>query len=70
MSKWKALHKTVSFRMLAVLATIGVAWGMTGNYQLSATIGVVQGGVNSVLYYAHEKAWERQDQIEKKEESK
>jgi len=74
----KALKKTISFRILAILATVGVAWGITGNYQLGATIGVAQGAVNSVLYYTHEKAWELDDanlkqemiKIKRKEDSK
>lgn len=55
----KALQKTITFRILATISTALIAWGITGNYQVGASVGVAQGIVNSGIYYIHEKAWEK-----------
>jgi uncharacterized membrane protein len=54
----KALQKTITFRILATIATACVAWYATGNYNVGATIGVGTAITNSTLYYIHEKMWE------------
>jgi len=55
----RRLLKTLTWRMVGSGATFAIAWAATGHVAVSGTIAVVQILVNTVLYYAHELAWDR-----------
>jgi len=53
----EALQKTITFRLLATISTFLIAWQLTGSQQIGASVGIAQAGVNTAIYYLHEKAW-------------
>lgn len=53
------LAKTLSWRVLASLTTFALAWLLTGDMAIGATIGGSEAVVKMVLYYVHERAWHR-----------
>ena len=53
------LLKTFSWRALGSLATLIVAWIITGNPLTGFKIGLVETLSKMILYYVHEKMWYR-----------
>lgn len=51
--------KTISWRVIGTLINSLLIWLLTGNAGLGALIGIVDTGVKVVVYYAHERAWNR-----------
>lgn len=54
----KAIFKTFTWRAIATLITISIAWALTGKFEIAATIGVVDAALKLFAYYAHERAWD------------
>ncbi|MHA1909857.1 MAG: DUF2061 domain-containing protein [Candidatus Thorarchaeota archaeon] len=57
--KKKALMKTITWRILAVIVTISIALFFTGSLEISLGIGTVDIIVKTIIYYFHERAWDR-----------
>lgn len=55
----KALLKTLSWRAVASTDTLVVAWFITGSFAVAGSIMGVEVITKMVLYYLHEKGWER-----------
>lgn len=53
------LAKTMSWRILATLTTIGIAWVIVGDWRIGFQVGLVEFIVKMVLYYVHERVWYR-----------
>jgi uncharacterized membrane protein len=47
----------VTWRVTGSFATFLIAWAIGGNLAMAGTIAVIQIVANTVLYYAHERAW-------------
>ncbi|MBW7997050.1 MAG: DUF2061 domain-containing protein [Candidatus Glassbacteria bacterium] len=58
-SHHRSVAKALSWRILAIAITAGVAWIITGNIQFAATIGVVDSLVKLGIYYLHERVWNK-----------
>ena len=58
-SGWRAVAKTVSWRILATFTTGFLVWIFTHEFVLAATIGGFEAVSKLVLYYAHERVWDR-----------
>ena len=58
-SRRRTLVKTVSYRIIAAVVTSGVAWACTGEPRVAVLIGGADGLAKMVVYYAHERAWNR-----------
>jgi uncharacterized membrane protein len=60
-------QKTLSWRIISILTATLSAWVITGSAVVGLTIGGVDMIVKSLLYYFHEKKWERiiKDNIKK-----
>lgn len=58
-SRKRSLAKTITWRILATLGTFGIAWALTGNISFGLAIGGLDALIKTVLYYVHERAWER-----------
>jgi len=56
---WRALAKTVTWRMTATTAIIVIAWYMTGSIELGLSLGGVEMLIKLPLYYLHERLWKR-----------
>jgi uncharacterized membrane protein len=57
--KKRSLIKTISWRIIASLTTVSIVYVFTGKIVLSFSIGVVEVFVKMVLYYLHERVWQK-----------
>jgi uncharacterized membrane protein len=55
----RSLIKTVSWRITGSSATFLLSYAVSGNFAMAGTIAVAQIIVNTVLYYVHERVWNR-----------
>ena len=55
----KQIVKTISYRILATLVTIGVSYFITGNIVLSYEIGIGELFFKPLMYLIHERIWQR-----------
>jgi uncharacterized membrane protein len=55
----RSVVKTVTWRVTGSTATFLIAYLMTGNFAVASVIGVAQMISNTVLYYIHERLWNR-----------
>jgi len=55
----RSLVKTISWRLTGSTATFLIAYVMTGNFAIAGVIGLTQMISNTVLYYLHERVWNR-----------
>ena len=53
----RSILKAISWRILATVTTILLAFLFTGNWTISASIGVVEVFVKIAVYYLHERLW-------------
>lgn len=58
-SQTRSLIKTVSWRITGSGATFLVAWAVSQDLAISGTIAVIQLTLNTLLYYLHERVWNR-----------
>jgi len=55
----RTLLKTVTWRLIALLATIIVVYIYSGDVKESLVVGFVANGFKMILYYVHERIWNR-----------
>lgn len=53
----RTILKTISWRLVGTLATIGISYVITGTIALALSIGMVEFISKTVLYFFHERAW-------------
>ena len=55
--KKRTLIKTMTWRVTASLTTFVIAWILTGDLLIGATIGGIEAVAKVFLYYFHERIW-------------
>jgi len=55
----RSLAKTISWRLTGSGATFLISWLIVGNFAIAGTIAVIQLISNTVLYFVHERIWNR-----------
>ena len=55
----RSLLKTISWRIIGTLDTILISWAITGALSLAFSIGFVELVTKMVLYFFHERAWNK-----------
>jgi uncharacterized membrane protein len=55
----RSVVKAVCWRALATFSTIAIVYAFTGKAALSIGVGAVEVVVKIMLYYAHERVWDR-----------
>jgi adenylylsulfate kinase len=55
----RSLAKTISWRILATLTTGTIVWLLTGELTLAVAVGGIEAVTKMVLYYGHERLWDR-----------
>lgn len=58
-SHWRSILKGVTWRALGTIATVGIAWVVTGRLSIAATIGVGEVLFKVGAFYLHERVWDR-----------
>ena len=55
----RTLVKTISWRITGSGATFAISYLITGSVSISGTIALIQLTANTVLYFIHERIWNR-----------
>ena len=55
----RSIVKTISWRTLGTIDTIVISWFVVGNINFAVTIGGVELFTKMILYFFHERAWNR-----------
>jgi uncharacterized membrane protein len=55
----RSLTKAVSWRVTGSIDTMLLSWFFTGDLRIAAAIGLTEVVTKMVLYYLHERAWNR-----------
>lgn len=55
----RSIVKTLSWRLTGSAATFGITYLISGNIQIAGSVAVVQIVANTLLYYAHERIWNK-----------
>jgi uncharacterized membrane protein len=53
----RSLAKGITWRFLATLTTMAIAWFITGDVSAAMSIGFIEVFAKIAMYYAHERAW-------------
>lgn len=56
---YRSVAKTISWRTVGTLDTIIISYFITGNLVMAASIGSIEVITKMILYYFHERAWNR-----------
>lgn len=55
----RSLVKTISWRITGSTATFLISYAVLGNVAISGTIAVIQLTFNTLLYFVHERVWNK-----------
>ena len=55
----RSVVKSLSYRVIAAAITTCIAWAITGNIKFGAAIGLTDTFVKILVYYFHERLWNR-----------
>ena len=58
-NKSRSIGKSISWRILASCDTILISYLITGSIAIAATIGSIEVMTKMVLYYFHERVWNK-----------
>ena len=58
-SNWRHIFKTISWRIVGTLDTMGLAWIISGDPMVGVQVGMVEVVTKMFLYYLHERVWYR-----------
>lgn len=54
----RSLLKGLTWRAIATLTTVTIAWMVTGEVELALEIGAIEVFAKIAIFYAHERAWQ------------
>ena len=55
----RSLAKTISWRCTGSFSTFVISYMVSGNFIIAGSIALIQVTANTVLYYIHERLWDR-----------
>jgi uncharacterized membrane protein len=58
-TKSRTIAKTVTWRFLATLITMSVAWGFSGSTSVALSVGLADTTIKLFIFYGHERMWTR-----------
>lgn len=56
---YRSVVKTISWRTVGTIDTIIISYFITGNIAMAASIGSIELVTKMILYYFHERAWNK-----------
>jgi len=56
---YRSVVKTISWRAVGTLDTVIISYIVTGNLKMAASIGSIELVTKMVLFYFHERAWNK-----------
>ena len=60
-SAMRSVFKALSWRVLATVTTMLLVYAFTGRTDIAVTVGLLEAATKMVLYYSHERLWNRLD---------
>ncbi|OEF99785.1 hypothetical protein BHF71_01000 [Vulcanibacillus modesticaldus] len=58
-SRKRSVLKTISWRVVATLTTLGLVYSATGKLEIAGAVAGIEVILKMVLYYAHERVWDK-----------
>ncbi len=58
-TRMRSVVKTITFRVVATLTTVALILLFTGSLALAGVVGLLDVVVKLVIYYFHERSWEK-----------
>lgn len=55
------IRKTTSFAVLHFSVAFGVTYALTGDWQVSGAVALIEPALNTVAFFFHELAWARRE---------
>ena len=55
----RSLVKTISWRITGSGATFAISYLVLGDFSVAGTIAITQVTLNTILYYVHERIWNK-----------
>ena len=55
----RSLVKTISWRLTGSGATFAISYAISGDFNIASTIALIQIGANTILYFIHERIWNK-----------
>ena len=56
---YRSVVKTISWRAVGTLDTVIISYLITGSLKMAASIGTIELVTKMILYYYHERAWNK-----------
>jgi len=56
---YRSVAKTISWRTIGTLDTVIISYFITGDLKMAASIGSIELFTKMILYYFHERAWNK-----------
>ncbi len=63
----RSIVKSITWRLIAVAVTMLISYIWLGDWGSSIALSLIANGIKAVLYYMHERGWNRLDFGRKKE---
>lgn len=57
----RSIAKTISWRLTGSFSTFMISYLILGNFTIAGSIAIVQIIANTILYYLHERVWNKID---------
>lgn len=67
-NKKRSILKAISWRAVATIDTIIIAYFITGTFEIALSIGAIEVVTKMVIYYFHERIWNKVNYGRKKKE--
>lgn len=55
----RSIAKALSWRVVATIITTGLVYGLTGEGEFAATVGLADTFIKFAVYFGHERLWNR-----------
>jgi uncharacterized membrane protein len=55
----RSLVKTITWRITGTGATFAISYAIVGDFSVSSSIAAIQLTFNTLLYFCHERIWEK-----------
>jgi len=60
-SHWRSIIKSITWRLIAVAVTMLISYIWLQEWKSSIVLSLTANGIKAVLYYLHERGWNRID---------
>jgi uncharacterized membrane protein len=58
-TRWRSLAKSITWRVAGIIILGGLSWLFTRGWRETALITITFNAIRLILYYFHERAWEK-----------